>query len=358
MTRIESLRKEMAGAKLDGLLVTDPTNVSYLTGFTGNESALLVMADAGTFITDSRFTEQVKREVSGFDVQVHTTESLLTKAAALAAQAGINTLGFEADTMTYSDYSELHRAFSGKLLPCSAFVERIREVKDDDELMLIERAIEIAEAGYDHVIKTIKAGMSELQVATDLDFFMRGKGASGLSFETIVASGARSAMPHGAATSRVIEDGDIVTLDWGCVYKGYVSDITRTFAIGTPNPKLDEIYKIVYAANRSVAKIMGPGVTGAQIHAAAHQVIDGEGYKQYFGHGTGHGIGRGIHEGPGAWGQYMQVEQKPGNVETDEPGIYLPGIGGVRIEDDLLVTRDGNRQLTAMAPATLPHINN
>ncbi|WP_155286711.1 M24 family metallopeptidase [Lacticaseibacillus zhaodongensis] len=357
MSRIEALRKEMIGAKLDALLVTDPVNVSYLTGFTGNESALMLTPDAGTFITDSRFAEQVQQEVSGFTVQLHTT-GLLPEAGELAAAAGVKVLGFEADTMTYSDYSLLKHSFTGQLKPASDFVERIREVKDDDELMLIERAIEIAEAGYDHVIKTIKAGMTELAVATDLDFFMRGLGASGLSFETIVASGARSAMPHGSATDRVIQDGDIVTLDWGCVYKGYVSDITRTFAIGTPDPKLDEIYKIVYAANRAVAKIMGPGVTGAQIHAAAHQVIDGAGYKQYFGHGTGHGIGRGIHEGPGAWGRYMQVEQQPGNVETDEPGIYLPEIGGVRIEDDLLVTRDGNQQLTALAPATLPHINN
>ncbi len=356
MSRIDLVRVQVRQRDLNALLITDPINVGYVTGFTGDESAVLITSDNGYFITDSRFTEQVKSEVHGLTVIEHRG-GLLKEAGRLATDAGTK-LAFEADTMTYTDYQTLAAAYSGELVPTSGIVESLREVKDDDELRLIQKAIQIAEAGYDHVLQTIRPGMTELAVATDLDFFMRRLGASGTSFETIVASGTRSAMPHGSATSRVIQAGDIVTLDWGCIYQGYVSDITRTFAVGDPDPKLDEIYEIVYAANRAVADVMAPGVTGRTIHEAAHQVIDGAGYKAYFGHGTGHGIGRGIHEGPGAWGRYMAIGQVIGNVETDEPGIYVPDLGGIRIEDDLLITPDGHRQLTTPAPAKLLHVHN
>lgn len=357
MERIDQLKQTLAASDCDALLITDATNVSYLSGFTGDESAILLTTKGAYFITDSRYTEQAQLEVHGLQIVLHTS-SLLQKAAEIAAADGASVLGFEADTMTYGDFTRLQDAFAAKLQATSGLVETQREVKDDAEVALIERAIDIAQKGYEHVLATIKPGMTELAVATDLDFYMRSLGASGTSFETIVASGARSAMPHGAATDRVIEDGDIITLDWGCIYHGYMSDLTRTFAVGTPDPKLDDVYKIVYAANRAVAKLMAPGVTGREIHEAAHAVIDGAGYKKYFGHGTGHGIGLGIHEGPGAWGRYMKQKQVPGNVETDEPGIYLPEIGGVRIEDDILITPDGCRQLTMSAPPELLHVKN
>lgn len=356
MNRIQALTARLATTDADAVLITDAVNVQYATGFTGDESALLLTANGAQLITDSRYVTQAAEEVT-IPVVIHTG-SLLTDAGQRAAAAGVKALGFEADTMTYQDYTTLQAAFTGELRPLTGFVQVLREVKDEDEVARIRRAIAIAEAGYAHVLDTIRPGMTEIEVATDLDFFMRQQGASGTSFETIVASGPRSAMPHGAATERVIQDGDVITLDWGCVYQGYVSDLTRTFALGTPDPKLDEIYQIVYAANRAVADILAPGVTGRELHAAAHAVIDGAGYKAYFGHGTGHGIGRDIHEGPGAWGHYMDQGQLAGNVETDEPGIYLPGIGGVRIEDDLLVTPDGNIQLSQPAPATLLHITN
>lgn len=355
MTRLDRLQNELRKQKIAALLVTNPINVSYLTGFTGDESALLITDSDQYFITDSRFTEQVKQEVQGWTIKLHQG-GLLKEAGQL--MQGESSLAFEADTMTFSEYQTLKAAFAGELTATSGIVEALREVKDADELSLIQKAIDIAEAGYRHVISTIKPGMTELEVATDLDFYMQKLGASGTSFETIVATGPRSAMPHGSATDRVIADGDIVTLDWGCVYQGYVSDITRTFAVGEPDPRLDEIYAIVFAANQAVAQTMGPGVTGRAIHAAAHAVIDGAGYKEYFGHGTGHGIGRGIHEGPGAWGKYMDVGQVVGNVETDEPGIYIPGLGGVRIEDDLLITQTGAQSLTTPAPAQLLHVHN
>ncbi|MFD1432029.1 M24 family metallopeptidase [Lacticaseibacillus yichunensis] len=351
MTRLEKLQTKLAATQIDALLVTDPVNVSYLTGFTGDESALLVAKDHSWFITDSRFTEQVKAQVTNSEL-VLQQHGLAANAGELATTHGLGQIGFESETMTYAEFAKLPKAT--EWVPTTNMVAELREVKDDEELALIKRAIAIAEAGYDHVVATIQPGMTELEVATDLDFFMRQQNASGTSFETIVASGARSAMPHGAATTKMIEQGDVVTLDWGAVYHGYVSDITRTFAVGEPDPKIREIYRVVNAANQKVKALMAPGVTGAAINALAHGFIDEAGYGQYFGHGTGHGIGLSIHEGPGAWGPYRDVPQAIGNVETNEPGIYLPEVGGVRIEDDLLITATGATQLTREAPAEIP----
>lgn len=350
MSRLANLQAALPAKNLDALLVTDPVNVTYLTGFTGDESALLVASDHAWLITDSRFTEQVKEQVTNAELVLHT-HGLLGEAGALAQAHGLDTAGFEADVMTYADFQKLPA--SVKWQATTDVVPKLREVKDDQELKRIEKAIQIAEAGYQHVLDTIKPGMTELQVATDLDFYMRKLGASGTSFETIVASGKRAAMPHGAATTKVIEAGDVITLDWGCVYQGYVSDITRTFAVGEPDAKLKAVYKIVYDCNQATAAMMAPGVLGRTINDFAHQYIEKKGYGQYFGHGTGHGIGLSIHEGPGAWGPYADTPQVEGNVETDEPGIYIPDLGGVRVEDDLLITESGAKYLTTPAPSEL-----
>ena len=347
MTRLSKLQAKIQASDLDGLLVTDPVNVGYLTGFTGDESGLLVGETGAWFITDSRFTTQAKQQVTNATLVIHT-HGVLRKAAELADDQGMQAVGFESEYMTFADYQKLGAQCSWT--PTTNLVASLREVKDDAEIAKINQAIAIAEAGYQHVLETIHARQTELAVATDLDFFMRGLGASGTSFDTIVASGARSAMPHGAATDKVIEAGDVITLDWGCIYDGYMSDLTRTFAVGTPDDRISEIYRIVYAANQAVTKLMAPGVTGRQLNDCAHNFIDEAGYGQYFGHGTGHGIGLSIHEGPGAWNGYLDVPQVAGNVETNEPGIYLPGIGGVRIEDDLLVTETGNEVLSTPAP--------
>ncbi|WP_125707009.1 M24 family metallopeptidase [Lacticaseibacillus porcinae] len=346
MSRISRLRELLKAKHLDGLLVTDPVNVSYLTGFTGDESALLVTADDSLFITDSRFTTQFHQQVHNSRLVLH--QDHLLSAASEHAQGVI---GFEAEYMTYADFLKLQGPAQWQAT--TDLVSGLREVKDDAELADIKQAIAIAEAGYQHVLQTIKPGMTELQVANDLDQFMKSLGASGTSFETIVASGLRSAMPHGMASDKVIVDGDIVTLDWGAVYHGYVSDITRTFVMGHATAELEQIYHVVYEANLATTKQMRAGVLGKTINDFAHHFIDDAGYGEYFGHGTGHGIGMSIHEGPGAWGPYREVPQAPGNVETVEPGIYVPGVGGVRIEDDILITADDPIVLTSQAPPTL-----
>ena len=352
MDRMTALQARILDKKLDGFFVTDAANVTYLTGFTGDESALLVTPEKAYFITDSRFTEQFKQQVQHAELVLHQ-DGLFKAAGKLANRLQLTHIGFVAVHLNYADYEAFDLLTQGTLVPTRDFVESQREVKDDDELALIKQAVAIAEKGYQHVLATIKPGMREIDIANDLDFYMRKLGASNVSFETIVASGARSAMPHGAATEKKIAKGDVVTLDWGCIYHGYMSDLTRTFAVGQPDPKLKTIYKIVYETNQKVQQALKPGVLGRTINDLAHHTIDDAGYGQYFGHGTGHGIGLSIHEGPGAWGPYLDVPAAKGNVVTDEPGIYIPELGGVRIEDDLVVTADGNQSLSQPAPADL-----
>lgn len=355
MAKINELRAVMEKQEIAAIVLTDPVNVSYVSDFSGDESALLVTPKQAYLVTDSRFIEVAQHEVSAAKVVEHHN-GLLAAVGELADQDGVTTLGFESEYMTFADYQVLAKATDAQLVGTRHVVATLREVKSAAEVALIQKAVDIAEDGYRHFLDTIRPGMTERAVANDLDFYMRGLGASGVSFDTIVASGYRSALPHGFADDKVIEEGDVVTLDWGCTYHGYMSDLTRTFAVGTPDPKMDSVYKLVYQANRDVAAMMRPGVLGKDIQATAHQAIDAAGYQQYFGHGAGHGVGRDIHEGPGAWGVYMDTPIVAGNVLTDEPGVYLPGIGGVRIEDDLLVTADGVEQLSVTAPAELLHL--
>ncbi|WP_057893835.1 M24 family metallopeptidase [Lacticaseibacillus brantae] len=348
MTRIAQLQQQMARQALDGMVVTEQSNVRYLTGFTGEETYLLVTPDAALLITDSRFVEQAKLQTkTPFMTQ---TKGLTATIADLIDRDGLHRIGFE-DTVSYSDYAAMSQ--HGTWVATTNLVGQIREVKDAGEVALLQKAIDITMLGYEHVIATIRPGMTEQAVANDLEFFMREQGAEGVAFETIVASGARGAMPHGAATDKIIAVGDVVTLDFGAQYQGYMADITRTFAVGAPDTRLIEAYRIVFAAQQAGAKSLAPGVTGQAIDKATRDVIDTAGYGKYFGHGTGHGIGLSIHEGPGAWRPYKHANQATGNVETIEPGIYLPGIGGIRIEDDFLITAAGSRQLSPQAPPEL-----
>ncbi|WP_225353422.1 M24 family metallopeptidase [Lacticaseibacillus thailandensis] len=318
MAKIEELRRVMRDQDLKAIVLTDPVNVSYVSDFSGDESALLVTLTQAYLVTDSRFIEVAKHEIHAATVVEHH-HGLLPAVGKLADQDDVKELGFEAEYMTFADYQVLAGATAAQLRGTRHLVAGLREVKSPAEVALIQKAVDIAEDGYRHVLATIRPGMTERAVANDLDFYMRGLGASGVSFDTIVASGYRSALPHGFADDKAIEAGDVVTLDWGCTYHGYMSDLTRTFAIGTPDPQLDKIYRLVYQANRGVAAMMRPGVLGKDIQAQAHQPIDAAGYQQNFGHGAGHGIGRDIHEGPGAWGVYMETPIVAGNVLTDEP---------------------------------------
>ncbi|MGY3771332.1 M24 family metallopeptidase [Tetragenococcus solitarius] len=345
MSRIERLREKMHQEEIDGFLITSAYNLRYFTNFTGTTGLALITGEQAFFVTDFRYTQQAAKQAKGFEI-VKNSGNIFETVAQLVQSKGVNALAFEEDYISFSEYSLLEELITeSALIPISGLLESLREVKDEQEIEKIKQACHIADQGFEHVLKMVQPGMTEIEVANQLDFFMRSLGANGVSFDTIVASGTRSAMPHGVASNKTIEQGDIITLDFGCYYEGYVSDMTRTFAIGDPGEKIKEIYQIVLDAQLKVIEAAKPGISGIELDAVAREHIASFGYGEDFGHSTGHGIGLDIHEGPNVSSRAENVFV-PGNVITDEPGIYLPEIGGVRIEDDLLITSTGNEILT------------
>jgi Xaa-Pro aminopeptidase len=344
MMRVNKLREQMKKNNLSGFLVTSPYNLRYLTNFTGTTGLAVITPEKAIFITDFRYTEQAAAQAQGFEI-IKNEGPIFDEVVALAEKEQLENLAFEETYISFAEYSLLEEITPCDLIPVAGMIEELREIKDEEEIAIIEKACSIADAAFKNILTLIKPGMTEIEIANQMDFYMRSLGASGVSFDTIVASGVRSAMPHGVASEKTIEKGDFVTLDFGCYYQGYVSDMTRTFAIGEPDSRLKEIYQIVLEAQLKVIDAAKPGMTGIQLDKIARDHISSYGYGAAFGHSTGHGIGLEIHEGPNV--SFRADKQfVPGNVITDEPGIYLPGLGGVRIEDDLLITAEGNRVLT------------
>ncbi|MEH7084736.1 aminopeptidase P family protein [Neobacillus drentensis] len=344
MEKIEKLRSNFSTQGIDGILITSPFNRRYISNFTGTAGVVLISADKAQFLTDFRYIEQATKQCQGFEI-IKITGSIPEEVAVQAKKLGIQKLGFEEDFLTYSSFKVYDKEIEAELVPISGVIEKLRLIKTDSELKILKVAADIADAAFKHILDFISPGKTELEVSNELEFFMRRAGATSSSFDTIVASGHRSALPHGVASDKVIEAGDIVTMDYGCYYNGYVSDITRTVAVGEPDAKLKEIYEIVLEAQlRGMAGIK-PGLTGKEADAITRDYITEKGYGEYFGHSTGHGIGLEIHEGPGL-SMKSDVVLEPGMVVTCEPGIYIPGLGGVRIEDDTLITKDHNEALT------------
>ncbi|MBO0479263.1 aminopeptidase P family protein [Vagococcus fluvialis] len=344
INRVNNLREQMKSEGISSFLITSPYNLRYLTGFTGTTGLALIGLEEAFFITDFRYTEQAAKQCVGFEI-VKNVGPILEVVADLVESKNIGNLGFEESFVPFKQYVELEGLLEVDLIPVSGMVEELREVKDEEEIAIVEKACEIADKAFSHILTYIKPGMTEIQVANELDFYMRSLGASSVSFETIVASGLRSAMPHGVASEKVIEQGDMITIDFGCYYNGYVSDMTRTISLGEPSDKLREIYNVVKEAQQKVLDVAKPGMTGVELDAVARDYIASKGYGEAFGHSTGHGIGLEIHEGPNV-SKLAEKAFVPGNIITNEPGIYLPGIGGVRIEDDMLVTENGIKRLT------------
>lgn len=337
--RIENLRKAMQERKIEAFLVTSPANLRYISGFTGTTGLAVITMENAFFVTDFRYTEQAAEQCQGFQI-VQNRGPIFEEVAKIVTENKLSNLAFEETKVTYAEYEVLTDLIDATFISGSGLIENLREVKDEEELSLIRKACEIADRAFEHILKYIEPGMTEIQVANELDFYMRSLGASGVSFDTIVASGVRSAMPHGVASDKKIQTGEFITLDYGCYYKGYVSDMTRTISLGEPSKKLREIYQIVLDAQLKVTAAAKAGVTGAQLDAIARDYITAKGYGEYFGHSTGHSIGLEVHETPNV--SYLNDQALvAGNVITNEPGIYLPGIGGVRIEDDLIITENG-----------------
>lgn len=343
--RLEKFLSKFESLGIDGAFVFKDENRNYLSGFTGDDSFLFITKEKSYFITDSRYTEQAQNEVVGFEV-VEYKPPIHDFVASLVEKHNVKRLGVEEDKLSFSDYIVYKEKLNGvELVQLEQTIEKIRMIKDAEEIKLIETAASIADKAFEHILGFIKVGMTEIEVALELEFFMKKLGASALSFPTIVASGNRSSLPHGTASEKVINEGDFITLDFGCVYKGYCSDMTRTIVLGKANEKQKEIYNTVLEANEAALKAVKPGISCAALDKIARDIIVERGYGERFGHGLGHGVGREVHELP-----YVNARSKfdlePGMVITDEPGIYIPGFGGVRIEELVLVTEDGYRVLS------------
>ncbi|WP_313893823.1 Xaa-Pro peptidase family protein [Psychrobacillus sp.] len=344
MMKLEKLRASLKEKNVDALLITNGYSRRYMTGFTGTAGVAIVSENDAVFITDFRYTEQAASEITGYRIVKHT-KTLVEEIGQQVAEMGIKTLGFEKDNVTYSEFELYEKAVVAKLVPVSGLVEKIRLIKTEEEINIIKSACRIADQAFEHIITYIKPGLTELEVSNELEFFMRKLGATSSSFDTIVASGVRSALPHGVASEKVIENGDFVTLDFGAYFNGYISDMTRTVAVGEPSEQLKEIYQVVLDSQLLALEKVKPGMTGKEADAIARDYIASKGYGEAFGHSLGHGIGLEVHEGPGLSFR-SDITLEPGMIITIEPGIYLPNIGGVRIEDDAIVTENGLEKLT------------
>ncbi|WP_281202274.1 M24 family metallopeptidase [Cytobacillus kochii] len=343
MTKIDKIRNSFDQVGIDAILITSAYNRRYVSDFTGSAGAVLISQNDALFITDFRYTEQASKQCTGFTVVQHKG-TIPEEVATIVKQLGIKKLGFEKDYVTYASYQTFNETIDAELIPVSGEIEKLRLIKDESEIKILKGAAKIADSAFSHILNFIQPGKTEIEVANELEFFMRKEGATSSSFDMIVASGVRGALPHGVASEKVIEKGELVTIDFGALYNGYVSDITRTVAVGQPSDKMKEVYDIVLEAQLRGMKGIKAGITGKQADALTRDYISEKGYGEYFGHSTGHGIGLEVHEGPGLSFK-SDIVLEPGMVVTCEPGIYLPGIGGVRIEDDTIVTKEGNENL-------------
>lgn len=348
MNRIQKLAGKLKEARLDGILLLKDSNIRYISGFTGSESYVVISANSNTFITDSRYTEQAEAECSGFEVVRWRSPALgLTETIQKVCEAkGIKNLGFEQDKVTYEFYEKLEKGLPGvKLTPTRGLVEDIRYVKDKEEIECIRTAAQIADEAFTELLGILKAGVTEKDMERELQYLIKKKGAEDIGFPTIIASGKRSSLPHAIPSDKKIEKGDLVTFDFGAMYKGYRSDITRTIVVGKADEKQKEIYNIVKMAQEKGVKALKAGISGKVPDDCARGYIREAGYGDFFGHGLGHGVGLDIHEEPFMSTNCERVLEA-GNVITVEPGIYLPDWGGVRIEDTVLVKEEGIEILT------------
>ena len=344
---IEFVKDYLKVSSSDAALIVSPENRFYFTNFASSDGFLLVSEDRAVFITDGRYIESAQKTVKNCEVmlQSHTISQIKDVLTALGAKS----VAVEAERMTLKQYAEFARALDGIDVVCDGeldvVIEKIRSIKSKAQVEKIIKAQRIAEAAFEHILTFIKEGVTEKEVALELDYYMLSHGADGLSFETIAVSGKNSSKPHGVPTDKKIEKGDFVTMDFGAVVEGYHSDMTRTVAVGFVTDEQKNVYETVLKAQAAAQTAASSGVCCADVDKAARDVIENAGYGEYFNHSTGHGVGVEIHEYP-RLSKLCKTALSVGNVVTDEPGIYIPEKFGVRIEDMLLITENGCENLT------------
>ena len=374
--RHENLREALEALELDALLLTSPADLAYLTNFTGSTSVLYFSAAPGKggrsgdggmhLVTDFRYQTQARQQAAWLPTTVRPAGVKMSRAVADLlkglGEKGPRKLGFEANFATYGQIEGIRRALGDaglavELVPLEDVMYQQRKVKDDHEINLIRKSVAVAEEAFDVVRQHLEPGTSEGYLVGMLIGELRGRGATDTSFNPIVAAGASSALPHYATADAPVKGGEPVLFDWGAVVEGYCSDLTRTFLLGKCDPKLREIYRVVLDAQETAIGMLRPGVLSSDADRAARRVIERAGHGAHFGHSLGHGIGRDIHElpslrprpdDPEARKDFKDDELRPGMVVTVEPGIYLPGVGGVRIEDDVLITHSGCEVLSTL----------
>ena len=336
----------LAGAPYDAVLLTSPQNRFYATGFRSSAGVALISARRAVFATDFRYFEDAGSKIKGFELVMSTTERTYTDIInTFCREEGVETLAFEADAMSYTQYCAYAEKLAAKLVPEDGLLARLRHCKRGFELDRIEAAQRIAEGAFAKILERIKPGVRECDVAAELDYQMRLGGATGCSFDTIVVSGENGSLCHGVPGERVIQNGDFVTMDFGALWGGYCSDMTRTVAVGHVSDEQRKVYDTVLRAQEAGIAAAHAGIIGADLHQVAADIIAEAGYGAYFGHSLGHSLGIDVHDGPGA--QPTNPNPLPeGVVVTIEPGIYIPGKFGVRIEDFVVLTPDGCRNFT------------
>jgi Xaa-Pro aminopeptidase len=341
--RIEILRKNFP-KDIDWFLITNLTNISYLTGFSGSAGVLFINPDRAYFFTDFRYQEQAPLEVKNCEIVIHKVNAYDEIKKRNLLKNG-EKVGFESKSLSYYEYLKLNEMLlEVKWIPTENLVEKLRRIKDKNEIESLKKAVSISEKVFEEILPLIKPNVSEMDIAVEINYRFKKNGADKESFDTIVASKERGAMPHARASNVKFSNDDMIVLDFGCYFNGYASDITRTIVLGKPSEKHREIYQVVLSAQLKAIEFAKPGMKAKELDAVARNYITDKGCGELFGHSLGHGVGLLVHEDPKISRLNEEILEE-GNVITIEPGIYLPGEFGVRIEDMIVLTEDGNYNL-------------
>ncbi len=336
------IERILSKLEMEAILITDPYNMRYISGFRGGEGILYISDKRKVLLTDSRYTEAAGRE-SDFQVLEYGRQKKHTDILReLMEQEQITRLGYEDEAMLCKTFQQYRNAFPmiREWIPAGGEVKKLRQIKTEEEIRFLRQAEAIGDQAFSKILDIIKPGMTEREIQAELEYQMMKAGADGTSFDTIVASGLHSSMPHAIPTDKKTEKGDFITMDFGCRYQGYCSDMTRTIVLGKASEQQKEIYRIVLEANLAAEAFVHAGMVCREVDKIARDIIADAGYGAYFGHGLGHSVGLEIHESPACNTQDKTVLE-PNMIMTIEPGIYIPGFGGVRIEDMIVITKEG-----------------
>ncbi|MBV9468815.1 MAG: aminopeptidase P family protein [Abitibacteriaceae bacterium] len=344
--RLDNLRRKLSSAKYDALVISELNNVRYLCGFTGTSGMLAITANEAYFITDFRYQSQAAEQVDPRYQTAIAEKGLWKETARLLKKLKVKRVGFEAEHTSVAALEDITKLLKpAEPISTQRIVEDLRVRKDADEIAIIQCAVDIIDDCFHYLCDMLRPGMTEIAIANEIERSIRERGASGASFTPIVVSGERGALPHGRASNKPIAPGDMVTIDMGALVDGYCSDCTRTICMGKPTREQQKIYELVWRAQTESSAALRPGLGCKEADAVARGIIDSGGYAEQFGHGLGHGVGLDIHEQP-RLSKLGKGKLAPGMIVTSEPGIYIEGWGGVRIEDMIVITADGAQTLT------------